>query len=91
MAHVYITFKIMPEDVDIDLKHVETEAVEKIKAYGGNVGKTEVVPVAFGLKSVNVVFSMDEKKGGTEPLEEELKKIKGVQAVEVIDVRRALG
>ena len=34
---------------------------------------------------------MDEKQGSTEPLEEKLSKLKGVQSVNVTDVRRAIG
>jgi translation elongation factor EF-1beta len=34
---------------------------------------------------------MDEKLGGTDPLEAKLSEIEGVNSVEVIDVRRAIG
>jgi translation elongation factor EF-1beta len=38
-----------------------------------------------------MIFVMDEAKGSPEPLEKDIAKIKGVQSVEVIDVRRAIG
>jgi len=34
---------------------------------------------------------MDEQKGSTDPLEKEIQAIEGVNSVEVIDVRRAIG
>ena len=91
MAYVYITFKIMPNDVDADLKHIEVDAAAKIKTFGGNVTKIEVKPVAFGLNSVNITFSMPESKGSTDSLEQNITKTKGVQSVQVTDISRALG
>ena len=40
---------------------------------------------------MNLVFIMDEKKGSTEKLEDDIADIPGVQSVEVVDVRRAVG
>ncbi len=37
------------------------------------------------------MFVSDEKKGGTEKLEEEVSQISGVTSCEVTDVRRAVG
>lgn len=91
MADVVITLKIMPDGVEVDLDKIKDEAIKKINAFGGDVGKTEVVPVAFGLKSLNLFFVMDEKKGGTEKLEDAISDIPGVKSVEVTDVRRAIG
>jgi elongation factor 1-beta len=91
MADVIITLRIMPESIEIDLEKIKDAAIEKINEFGGDVGKTEEVPVAFGLKSLNLIFVMDEKKGSTEKLEDEVSDIEGVQSVEVTDVRRAVG
>jgi elongation factor 1-beta len=91
MAQVIITLKIMPEGVDVDLGKIKDAATKKINGFGGDVGRAEEVPVAFGLKSLNLIFIMDEKKGSTEKLEDEISDIKGVQSVEVTDVRRAVG
>ena len=53
--------------------------------------KTEQEPIAFGLKALKITFVMDEDKGSTDPLEETLKNLDGVNSVETIDVRRAVG
>ncbi len=91
MAVVVVTIKIMPESPDSDLKKIEEEAIELIKNYGGDVGKVEIEPVAFGLKAVKLIFIVDESKGGTEELENEISGLDQVNSVETIDVRRAIG
>ena len=91
MAQVIITLKIMPSGVDVDLSKIEEQAKEKIAEFGGEVGKKEEMLIAFGLKALNLVFVMDESLGSTESLEEKISKIKGVQSVEVVDVRKAIG
>ncbi len=81
----------MPKDPDINLDDVRSTVEKKIIEFGGKVGKFEKVPVGFGLSSLNVIFVYDEKLGGTDDLEEIMKKIPGIQSCEVIDCRRALG
>ncbi len=92
MANAIVTIKIMPESPDEDLKHIETEALKMILKFAGKGDtRTEVIPVAFGLKSVNITFIMDENLGSPDAIEGELSSIKGVNSVETTDVRRAIG
>lgn len=91
MATVVITMRIMPENPEVDLSRLETEAKKEIAAFGGEVGKVELVPVAFGLKAIDIFFVSDESKGGTEDLEKKISEIPGVMSAEVTDVRRAIG
>lgn len=92
MAKVILTMKIMPESPDIDLNAVFTKAEGMINNFTKTVEiKKEIEPIAFGLKALKVVFVMDEGKGSPDDLESQLGRIEGVQSVEVIDVRRALG
>lgn len=91
MARVIITLKIMPDSSKINLKTIESKAKETITAFGGDVGKVEIEPVAFGLNALNIFFVMDESKGSTEELETNIGNIKGVNSVDVVDVRRAIG
>jgi len=81
----------MPISPSIDLSSLEKKATEKIKFFGGEVGKVEQEPIAFGLTALKLIFVMDENIGSTEALEEDISKIKGIQSVEVSDVRRAIG
>ena len=91
MAKVYIKIQVMPTSPDVDLEPVKAQAQEKIEAFEGKVHNVEEQPVAFGLKAVIFTFMMDESKGNTDPLEEDIKTIEGVNSAEVIDVRRAFG
>lgn len=92
MAKVIVTIKIMPVSPETDLEKVQEGALEKIKTFAGEgETKQEIEPVAFGLKALKITFVMDEAKGATDPLEQEIQTIEGVNSVEVIDVRRAIG
>ena len=91
MAQVIIKLKIMPESPDTDLEAIQQKATSEISKYGGEVGKAEQVPIAFGLKALNLIFVSDESKGSTDDLEKEIAMIDGVNSVEVTDVRRAIG
>ena len=92
MAKVVISLKIMPESPETDLAKIEVAAKEKIAAFAGEGElKAEQEPVAFGLKSLNLIFVMDESKGSTEELEKNIASVEGVNSVEVTDVRRAIG
>lgn len=92
MTNVIVTLKIMPESPEIDLSKVQEVALKHIKEFAGE-GDTKVSeePIAFGLKSLNIIFIMDESLGSPDALEENIKTISGVQSVEVTDVRRAIG
>ena len=91
MAQVIVSLKIMPKNPEIDLEAI-TKDVKKIII--DNVGegdmKTEIIPVAFGLKSLNIIFVMNETDK-LDPVEDSIKNVEGVNSVEVIDVRRAIG
>jgi len=91
MAQVIVTLKIMPKNPEINLPSLEEKVKDKIKVFGGEVGKVEQEPIAFGLKALKLIFVMDESLGSTESLEEDIRKLKGIQSVEVTDVRRAIG
>ena len=91
MADVIITLKIMPLSPEVDLTPIEGKAKEVISAFGGEVGKVIIEPIAFGLKALNLLFVMDESKGSTEELEAQISQIEGVNSVECTDVRRAIG
>ncbi len=91
MSKVVVTIKIMPEDPSTNLHDVEKDAKDLIKRFGLEVGKVEIEPIAFGLNALKLIFVMDESKGGTEDLEDQLRNIDGVNSVETIDVRRTIG
>lgn len=92
MAQVVVTLRIMPQNPGIDLSKLESEAKKEIvKFCSSQEFKTQIEPIAFGLKALDILFVMDESKGSTEALEHKISHIGGVESVEVTDVRRAIG
>lgn len=91
MADVVVTFKVMPDSPEIDLKTIQEKITELIKEFGGEVGKVEEEPVGFGLVALKFFFVMPEDLGSTDDLEENIKNLEEVGNVEVVDVRRAIG
>jgi len=91
MADVVITLRIMPESPETDLKAIKERARSFIVEYGGEVGKSEEKPVAFGLKALELIFVSNENIGSTDKLEQNVASIEGVKSAEVTDVRRAIG
>lgn len=92
MAKAVITIKIMPESPESDLTKIEEEAKKMIADFAGEgETKTEIEPVAFGLKALKIIFVMDESKGSPDPVAEKVNGIRGVNSAEITDVRRAIG
>lgn len=92
MAQVVVTLKIMPESPDVDLSLIQNKAEEEIKKFADSTEiKAEQEPIAFGLKALKLLFVMDEDKGSTEDLEDNIKNIEYVKSVETVDVRRTIG
>jgi elongation factor 1-beta len=91
MAKVVITLRIMPDSPETDLEKIQEQAEKKVNDFGAEVGKVEIEPVAFGLKSINILFVMEEELGSTDELEKGITEIEGVTSAEVTDVRRAIG
>lgn len=81
----------MPESDEVDLNNFEEEISSKITSFGGRIINVEEELVAFGLKALKIVFTLDESKGDTEELERTLQDLHYIQSVEVVDVRRQIG
>jgi elongation factor 1-beta len=91
MADVIITLKVMPESPETDLAALEEKAKEVIAKHNGEVGKTEIEPIAFGLKAIILTYVINEDFGGTDPVEEDCAALEGCASVEITGCTRALG
>ncbi|ODS42515.1 MAG: hypothetical protein MSIBF_04150 [Candidatus Altiarchaeales archaeon IMC4] len=85
--NVAVTVRIMPEGVDTDLDKIR-KGVEKIVKGFGRVNSSEIKPIAFGLNSLEVVFLLDDKKGGMDKIDEMVRKIPGVSETDVLGITR---
>ena len=81
---VVVTFKIMPDGVETDMEALENTVKEKI-----NPSKSEIIPIAFGLKSLVIVKVIPEKDGELDRVEKEISSIPDVREVEVTNVARS--
>lgn len=92
MAQAIATIKIMPASPEIDLKALEEKIKSEIESFAGEGDtRTEIEPVAFGLKSIKITFVVDESKGSPDPIAEKAEQLEEVNSAEIVDVRRAVG
>lgn len=82
-----IKIKIMPDSPNVDLKKIENEAKKIVESLGGFNKEYSVEPIAFGLKALVVFFQFPEDSNA-EKVEDIFKKIKNVQSVQLIDMRK---
>ncbi len=92
MAKAIITFKLMPESVEVDLKPISEQALaiaRKAGAIGEMQAKEE--PIAFGLKAVLILAMFDVGNADFDGIANMMSSIEGVQSAEVAKMDLALG
>jgi elongation factor 1-beta len=85
--NVAASVRIMPTGVEINLEEIR-KSVEKIVSKYGKLNSSEIKPIAFGLKSLEVMLLLNDKEGGMDEIEAQVAKIKGVNSVEILEVTR---
>ncbi len=92
MGKAIVTIKIMPESPQTNMEALAIKVKNAIIKFAGEgETRTEITPVAFGLKSLSITFIMDEQQGSPDPLAEEVEAYQEVNSAEITDVRRAVG
>ena len=82
-----IKIKLMPDSPNANLKAIEDEAKKIVKSFGGFNKEYSIEPIAFGLNALIAFFQFPEDDNA-EKIEDALKKIKNVQSVQLIDMRK---
>jgi len=77
MGTVAVLFRVYAEEGKEE--NVRKEIIDKLKPKG-----SQLEDVAFGIKTIKVLFWHDDSQGSSQ-IEEELKKIPGVKEVEIIE------
>jgi len=92
MAKAIITFKLMPESPDADLKKIREKALAIAKKNGA-IGEMQAKeePIAFGLKAVLILAMYNVEGTDFERIAEEMQEINQVQSAEVAKMDLALG
>ncbi|MFZ2456302.1 MAG: elongation factor 1-beta [Candidatus Altiarchaeia archaeon] len=85
--NVAASIRIMPTGVEINLEAIK-KSVEKIVSKYGKVNSSEIKPIAFGLKSLEMMLLLNDKTGGMDDIEAQIAKIDGVNGVEILEVTR---
>jgi translation elongation factor EF-1beta len=77
MGTVAVLFRVYAEEGKEE--NVRKEIIDKLKPKG-----SQLEDVAFGIKTIKVLFWHDDSQGSSQ-IEEELKRIPGVKEVEIIE------
>ena len=85
MGKVGMTLRIMPEDATMDMEALK-EKVTEVVPRDIQVGRMEIVPIAFGLQALKIALVMED--ASPDELEQVLSSIEGVQSVEVEQLGR---
>ncbi|MGI0045932.1 MAG: elongation factor 1-beta [Nitrosotalea sp.] len=88
MPRLALRAKILPTGTEIDLDSVATKIGAALKD-GITLGKYTKEPLAFGLYFISAEFSLDDKEGQMDSLENSVRSIEGVGEFEVLGVSRA--
>ena len=86
MGEVAITYRLMPSDVDVDLEAIKERAMDILGKR--RFHSSEVKPIAFGLKALEITAIIEEVEGLGDRLEGELGAIEEVQSVETVALTR---
>ena len=92
IAKAIITFKLMPESVEVDLAPIKEKALEIAKE-AGSIGEMQAKeePVAFGLKAVLVLAMYEVEGADFDKIAAKMGEIEHVQSAEVAKMDLALG
>lgn len=86
MAKVTVLFKILPKEVDKGIDRIREEVGNRVEELGCKVLDAKHEEVAFGLKALYVLISMEEKEGRLQEIEDNISRIDDVGSVEVVRV-----
>ncbi len=85
--NVAATIRITPKSVTADLDEIKGKLEDIVRDYG-KVHKSEIKDIAFGIKSIEAVILLNDRKGGIDEIEEELRCMNNVSQVDVINISR---
>ena len=88
MARLLLRAKILPTGTEIDLDTIAKKIASTLKD-GIQLSKYTKEPLAFGLYFISAEFSLDDRDGQMDSLENTIKAIEGVGEIEVLGTSRA--
>ena len=88
MSRLLLRAKILPTGTETDLENI-AKKIGTILKDGIKLSKYTKEPLAFGLYFLNAEFSLDDKEGQMDSLENAVRSIEGVGEFEVLGMSRA--
>ncbi len=85
MADVAITFSVLPEDSNHDIKAIENNIRKALKDKC-RISNLEEKEIAFGLKKLNLEIVVRDDEGEQDRIEEILRSVEGVGQVDAEDM-----
>ncbi|XRO75993.1 elongation factor 1-beta [Methanocaldococcus sp. 28A] len=89
MATVLAKIKIMPTSPEVNKEELKKKIKEVLEKQDVVIRGLFDEPLAFGLYAIYTVIEMEEREGGTEPIENALAEIDDVESVETVEVSLA--
>lgn len=89
MGSVALTFRVLPENADVDIDGLVAQIKDSLPA-SAKWNAHEVKPFAFGLKAIQCQIIVPDEEGGLDAVQEKLEGVPNVQGVELLDMGRLL-
>ena len=87
MAYVLAVIKALPESVDTSMEELQN-AISDTLPSRVSIKKVEVEDIGFGIKALRLNLVLPDEAGGTDLVEETIRKVQGVSDVQVEFCRR---
>lgn len=88
MAEVLISLKIFPSDINVDREKLKKYIIKSLPKYA-SIHSFEEEPIAFGLVAlITHIMIPEEKAGGIDEVESNLKSLESVSDIQTLMVRR---
>ncbi|MFN3528154.1 MAG: elongation factor 1-beta [Candidatus Altarchaeaceae archaeon] len=79
--------RVMPKDINVNLEEINEKIKEILNKFeNSKFHSSEIKPIAFGLKALEVTLLITEEKSELDKIEEEILKIEGVGNIDEIDI-----
>jgi elongation factor 1-beta len=87
MGEVFLKYRVMPEDTDVDLDDLQARLRAALPSFA-KLERCEARPFAFGLKALIAALTVVDEEGNNDAVEAALGGLAGVQGVELLEMGR---